>query len=164
MRNTSCSTAAAARGPIANRHKNFYIMHCLARPTMAADSLVSFVLGGVFERHPKLKVGFFECSASWMLYWMERMEFGYDNLKPDYAPYLKLRPSEYVRRNVRVTPFWHENLPLLGFLVAGGKCRGCGLPISRRLRSVTLVGVISTSAGNTLAPPLTIMSFRRSTT
>jgi predicted TIM-barrel fold metal-dependent hydrolase len=93
----------ASRGPIANRHKNFYIMHCLARPTTAADSLVSFVLGGVFERHPKLKVGFFECSASWMLYWMERMEFGYDNLKQDYAPYLKLRPSEYVRRNCYLT-------------------------------------------------------------
>jgi predicted TIM-barrel fold metal-dependent hydrolase len=38
-----------------------------------------------------------------MLYWMERMEFGYDNLKQDYAPYLKLRPSEYVRRNCYLT-------------------------------------------------------------
>jgi uncharacterized protein len=38
-----------------------------------------------------------------MLYWMERMEFGYDNLKPDYAPYLKLRPSDYVRRNCYLT-------------------------------------------------------------
>ena len=64
--------------------------HALADPNLQ-DSLA------------KLKVGFFECSASWMLYWMERMEFGYDNLKPDYAPYLKLRPSEYVRRNCFLT-------------------------------------------------------------
>jgi hypothetical protein len=92
-----------SRGPIANRHKNFYLMHCLARPTMCADVLVGMVIGGVFERFPSLKVGFFECSASWMLYWMERMEFGYDNLKQDYAPYLSLRPSDYVRRNIWLT-------------------------------------------------------------
>jgi hypothetical protein len=24
-----------------------------------------------------------------------------------------MKPSEYVRRNVRVTPFWHEDLPLM---------------------------------------------------
>jgi len=24
-----------------------------------------------------------------------------------------LKPSEYVSRNVRVTPFWNENLPLM---------------------------------------------------
>ncbi len=93
----------ASRGPLANRHKSFYIMHCLARPTMCADVLVGMVLGGVFERFPRLKVGFFECSASWMLYWMERMEFGYDNLKQDYAPDLALRPSDYVRRNCWLT-------------------------------------------------------------
>lgn len=92
-----------SRGPLANRHKNFYIMHALARPTMCADVLVGMVIGGVFERFPNLKVGFFECSASWMLYWMDRMEFGYDNLKQDYAPYLSLRPSEYVRRNIWLT-------------------------------------------------------------
>ena len=92
-----------SRGPIANRHKNFYQMHALARPTMAADALVSFVVGGVFERFPKLKVAFFECNAAWMLYWMDRMEMGYDYLKQDYAPYLTMRPAEYVRRNCYLT-------------------------------------------------------------
>jgi hypothetical protein len=24
-----------------------------------------------------------------------------------------MKPSEYVRRNVRVTPFWHEDVPLI---------------------------------------------------
>lgn len=92
-----------SRGPLANRHKNFYQMHALARPTMAADALVSFVIGGVFERFPKLKVGFFECNAAWMLYWIDRMEMGYDYLKQDYAPYLTMRPREYVRRNCYLT-------------------------------------------------------------
>lgn len=93
----------ASRGPLANRHRNFYQMHCLARPTMAADALVSFVIGGVFERFPKLKVAFFECNAAWMLYWMDRMDMGYDYLKQDYAPHLTMKPSDYVRRNCYLT-------------------------------------------------------------
>ncbi|HEX9808068.1 MAG TPA: amidohydrolase family protein [Alphaproteobacteria bacterium] len=92
-----------SRGPVANRHKNFYQMHCLARPTMAADALVSFVIGGVFERFPKLKVAFFECNAAWMLYWMDRMDMGYDYLAQDYAPHLTMKPSDYVRRNCYLT-------------------------------------------------------------
>ena len=98
-----------SRGPIANRHKNFYQMHALARPTMAADALVSFVVGGVFERFPKLKVSFFECNAAWMLYWIDRMEMGYDYLKQDYAPYLTLRPTDYVRRNCYLTVASNES-------------------------------------------------------
>ena len=100
----------ASRGPLANRHKSFYIMHCLARPTMCADALVSFVIGGVFERFPKLKVAFFECNAEWMLYWMSRMEMGYDYLRQDYAPYLTMRPSEYVRRNCYLTVESNESV------------------------------------------------------
>ncbi|MDH3240408.1 MAG: amidohydrolase family protein [Alphaproteobacteria bacterium] len=93
----------ASRGPLANRHKNFWQMHALARPTMAADTLVSFVIGGVFEKFPKLKVTFFECSAAWMLYWMDRMDMGHGYLNQDYAPQLTLKPSDYVRRNCWLT-------------------------------------------------------------
>ncbi len=110
-----------SRGPIANRHKNFYQMHALARPTMAADALVSFVIGGVFERFPKLKVGFFECNAAWMLYWMDRMEMGYDFLKQDYAPYLNSRPSDYVRRNCYLTVESHEKCLPEAFDLIGEK-------------------------------------------
>lgn len=92
-----------SRGPVANRHKNFWQMHALARPTMAADALVSFVIGGVFERFPKLKVAFFECNAAWMLYWMDRMDMGHGYLNEDYAPYLTMKPSDYVRRNCYLT-------------------------------------------------------------
>jgi len=93
----------SSRGPLANRHKNFWQMHALARPTMAADTLVSLVIGGVFERFPKLKVAFFECNAAWMLYWMERMDMGYEYLAQDYAPELSMKPSDYVRSNCYLT-------------------------------------------------------------
>jgi len=34
----------------------------------------SFIGGGVLDRHPNLKVGFFETGVGWLPYWLERME------------------------------------------------------------------------------------------
>ena len=34
---------------------------------------------------------------------------------------------------------WHENIPVLGWLLLRGKCRGCGLPISLQYPTVELV-------------------------
>lgn len=47
------------------------VMNCTA-------ALVALVLGGVFEKFPRLKVVFFECSAEWILFWMHRMDDDYE--------------------------------------------------------------------------------------
>jgi predicted TIM-barrel fold metal-dependent hydrolase len=99
-----------SRGELTNRFKNFYIMHSLARPTNCSAALTGLVLGGVFERHPALRVAFFECNAEWMLFWMHRMDATYPYLKQDYAPYLAMKPSEYVRRNCWLSVESHEPL------------------------------------------------------
>lgn len=88
-----------SRGEMTNRFKNFYIMHSLARPTNCSAALLALVVGGVFERHPKLRVAFFECNAEWMLFWMHRMDATYPYLKDEFAPWLAMKPSDYVRRN-----------------------------------------------------------------
>jgi len=41
-------------------------------PVLIAFS--SFVGGGILDRHPNLKVGFFETGVGWVQYWIERME------------------------------------------------------------------------------------------
>jgi uncharacterized protein len=67
--------------------------------------LIALVLGGVFEKFPKLKVVFFECSAEWPLYWMHRMDDHYEWAK-DFSHLsgeLKMTPSDYVKRNCYVT-------------------------------------------------------------
>ena len=65
------------------------------------------VTGGVFERFPRLKVVFFECSAEWILYWMHRMDDDFQWLKDDQERHmpipLSMPPSEYVKRNCYVT-------------------------------------------------------------
>lgn len=71
-------------------------------------TLTHMVLGGVFERHPRLRFGVVESGGSWVAAWCDRM----DNLAVTTSSYLSrtlsLRPSEYVRRQVRVAPFPFE--------------------------------------------------------
>lgn len=101
-----------SRGEMTNRFKNFYIMHTIARPTNCTAALLGLVLGGVFEKFPKLRVAFSECNTEWMLYWMHRMDATYEVLKDDYAPYLTMKPSDYVRRNCLLSCESNEpNLP-----------------------------------------------------
>ncbi len=69
--------------------------------------LAGMVLGGVFERHPKLTVLFSELGIEWFLPTVERMDtMTSEGLSPlvigEYR--LPLSPGEYVRRNVRISP------------------------------------------------------------
>jgi predicted TIM-barrel fold metal-dependent hydrolase len=73
----------------------------------AENFLVMMVLGGVFERHPRLRFGVIECAAHWVGPMAERMDLIVNALHRDDGV-LSMPPSAYVARNVRVTPFWFE--------------------------------------------------------
>jgi len=90
-------------GELTDRFDSFFSMHVLGRPMNCTPALVALVCGGVFERFPKLRVAFFECSAEWVVYWMHRMDDDYEWAKDDLAKHLSMPPSEYVRRNCYVT-------------------------------------------------------------
>jgi predicted TIM-barrel fold metal-dependent hydrolase len=90
-------------GELTNRFDSFFAMHILGRPTNCVAALVALVCGGIFERFPKLKVVFFECSAEWIVYWMHRMDEDYEWVKDRDAKHLTMLPSEYIRRNCYVT-------------------------------------------------------------
>jgi len=51
---------------------------------------------GVFDRYPRLKVGFMEGGAGWLPYWMERLDEHVEKLAPQ-MPELKRRPSEIIQ-------------------------------------------------------------------
>ena len=74
--------------------------------------LQTMVMGKVFERFPHLAFGIIELGASWLGPAVERMDLWSDFMNKVGVKY-DMKPSEYVRRNVRITPFWHENLPLM---------------------------------------------------
>ena len=69
--------------------------------------LTSMILGGVFERHPNLRFGVIECAAQWVGPMAERLDMWAEEFSKRFND-LSLRPSEYLARNVRVTPFHFE--------------------------------------------------------
>ncbi len=69
------------------------------------DIMGTLVLGGVFERHPKLKVVCVEADAGWVPHYMYRMDHAYKrhrNWLPAGQALSKL-PSEYFAENIYTT-------------------------------------------------------------
>lgn len=68
------------------------------------DIIGTFILGGVFERHPNLKVVCVEADAGWVPHYMYRMDHAFNRHRywlPAGA--LSKMPSEYFRENVYTT-------------------------------------------------------------
>lgn len=73
--------------------------------------LMTMVLGGVFDRHPNLIIGTAEFTGHWVGPLAENMDRFYGSTPfPSASTHtkLKLKPSEYVARNVRVACFDFE--------------------------------------------------------
>jgi predicted TIM-barrel fold metal-dependent hydrolase len=64
-------------------------------------------MGGVFERFPSLRFGAIEFGATWVAPMAERLD-RHASLLTKVGVSYSLKPSEFLRRNVRVTPFWTE--------------------------------------------------------
>jgi predicted TIM-barrel fold metal-dependent hydrolase len=81
--------------------------------------LTIMVLGGVLDRHPTLRVGVIECGSGWVGPLMQRLDLWYkvaaafnrvDGVAMEREHALKLKPSDYFKRNIRVTPFHFEDI------------------------------------------------------
>ncbi len=81
----------------------------LATIHLAAQMYVStMVLGGVFERHPDLAMGAIELGAQWVGPMAEMLDQRCAIFERRMGEHLSLKPSEYLRRQFRATPFWWE--------------------------------------------------------
>lgn len=79
--------------------------------TAAALACTDLIVNGVFERHPDLRLGIVELSAVWVPMFLLMLDGGVDftTRLNGFAPAeLSLRPSEYFRRQVRVSSFSYE--------------------------------------------------------
>ena len=74
--------------------------------------LTCLLMGGVFERFPRLRFGAIEFGAAWFGPLCERLDRHAELLHKVGVKYPML-PSEYARRNVRVTPQWTEPVDTL---------------------------------------------------
>ena len=91
--------------------ENFTSVSYMMIPHSVMLTLAAMILDGVLDRFPKLKVGVIELGASWLPGWMRFMDAGADAFRKgeERLKKLSLKPSEFVRRQVRVTPYPHED-------------------------------------------------------
>lgn len=77
--------------------------HVLEHPIPLFMHVTGMIFEGVFERHPHLRIGYLEAGAGWLPYLMDRLDYEYET-RPDDAPAISKKPSEYLRSgNVYVT-------------------------------------------------------------
>lgn len=79
--------------------ENRFYRHVASHWIEMQQALIAMVIGGVFEFHPKLRVGFLEAQNSWVPGILSRIEWDYPQYRDSHAPYLSLTPKEYFRRN-----------------------------------------------------------------
>lgn len=78
--------------------------HFSTVPFVAARPIAQLVYAGVFERYPNLRFNYGECRAGWapfLAFWMDRQMQERPGLFRESG--LRLKPSDYVRRNVTIT-------------------------------------------------------------
>ena len=97
--------------------ENFTSLSFMPIPHSVQITLAALIIDGVLERHPDLKFGAIELGASWVPSWMRFMDSAaaaFVKNEPRLQK-LSLKPSEFVRRQVRVTPYPHEDA---GWIIA----------------------------------------------
>lgn len=89
---------------------NFTSVSYMSIPEAPMQTLATLIFDGVLERYPELKFGVIEMGASWVPGWMRSMDScaGAFTKNEERLQKLSLTPTEYVRRQVRVTPYPHE--------------------------------------------------------
>lgn len=94
----------------------------LAIPHSPEVFLGTLIYDGLFDRFPELRGACIEQGASWVVSWLRQLDYGQRAFRRTEAPLrgLELKPSEYVRRHLKFTPYPGEPV---GWMIeqAGGE-------------------------------------------
>ncbi len=92
--------------------ENFRSVDYMGIPGPPAQTLATMIFDGVLERFPRLRVGVIEQGAVWVPSWLRQMEAAVEAFArhEERIRALSLRPTEYVRRQVRFTPYPTEDV------------------------------------------------------
>ena len=91
--------------------ENFRSISYMAIPHGPMQALSMLILDGVLDRFAELKIGVIELGASWLPGFMHQLDSALEAFARHETRLqeLTLKPSEYMRRQVRVTPYPTEN-------------------------------------------------------
>jgi predicted TIM-barrel fold metal-dependent hydrolase len=92
--------------------ENFRSVDYMGIPVQPAQTLATMIFDGVFDRFPRLRVGVIEQGAIWVPSWLRQMESAFDafHRHEERLQALEMRPSDYVRRQMRFTPYPTEDV------------------------------------------------------
>ncbi|MFB2836526.1 amidohydrolase family protein [Floridanema evergladense] len=82
----------------ADRFNTRFALHACSHPLEQMMALLALIEGGVLERHPNLRVGLLESGCGWLPYWLWRLDREYEDLHWEVTDHIKMKPSEYFRR------------------------------------------------------------------
>jgi len=92
--------------------ENFTGLLYMAVSHWAEIALAALIFDQILEKFPRLMVGVIELGAVWVPAWLERLEIVKDTFGRTESRIreLPMRPIDYVRRQVRVTPYPTEDV------------------------------------------------------
>lgn len=104
--------------------ENFRSVDYMGIPGPPAQTLATMIFDGVLERFPNLRIGVIEQGAIWVPSWTRQMEAAFEAFArhEERLRALSMRPTEYVTRQVRVTPYPTEDV---GWIIAQSGPRIC---------------------------------------
>ena len=102
------------RPPVKDFHGgdgNFRSIDYLSIPVPVMQSLAALVVDGVLQRHPALRIGVIELGASWFPGFIRNLDSAWEAFRKneERLTSMDLKPSEYCLRQMRVTPYPHED-------------------------------------------------------
>jgi predicted TIM-barrel fold metal-dependent hydrolase len=92
--------------------ENFTSVDYMAIPVPPAQTIATLIIDGVMERFPNLKFGVIEQGSVWVPGLMRQLDSAHEAFSrhEERLRKLSLKPSEYVRRQLRVTPYPTEDV------------------------------------------------------
>ena len=104
--------------------ENFRSVDYMGIPHPPEQTLATMIFDGVLDRFPHLRIGVIEQGAIWVPSWLRQMESAFEAFSrhEERLRALSLRPSEYVRRQVRCTPYPTEDV---GWIIANSAPEIC---------------------------------------
>jgi predicted TIM-barrel fold metal-dependent hydrolase len=74
-----------------------------------AATMGNWMVSGLLDKYPKLKIGLIEAGLGWVPFALEMLEHQFDEMLPGHASFLDKRPWEYFRDHFWTT-FWFEKI------------------------------------------------------
>jgi predicted TIM-barrel fold metal-dependent hydrolase len=68
-----------------DRQRTYAGAHVISHPFEQMSAMLSLCVAGVLDRHPELRLGFFEAGCGWAPYWAERIEEHFELAPDDFA-------------------------------------------------------------------------------